>query len=89
MTRALLTSAVVLLTAACLTTVNRPKVVLRADAPALESRASGCNVEVIEDGDTLTRPHQDIADVELVWSRAQIAQQGPDAAIQTLRQSAC
>ena len=73
----------------CLTLVNRPKVTLRPEAPAVDARAGGCNVQVFEDGTAFTAPHLDIADVTLEWPRDKIAASGPDGALKTLRESAC
>lgn len=77
------------LVSACLTTRNRPAITPRAEVPALEGRAPGCNIEMLEDGTPPTRPHLDIADVVLEWPRDKVAQQGPAAAIETLKQAGC
>lgn len=89
MTRVVLVVAAAVLAAACLTLVNRPKVVLRADAPLLEPRATNCNVEIVEEGQRLTRPHLDFGDVVLEWPRDRVAQQGAEVAMRTLRETAC
>jgi hypothetical protein len=72
---------------ACLTTFNRPKVVMKPDAPALEARPENCHVDVLEG--PLDRPHLDFADITLDWPRSRIDQQGAEGAMATLRASAC
>jgi hypothetical protein len=83
------TLSLLLVVSACLTTRNRPTIAARADVPPLEGRAPGCNIEMLEDGTPPTRPHLDIADVTLEWPRDKVADQGPAAAMETLKQAGC
>ena len=73
----------------CLTTYNGLKLTPEPDAPAVEARPGGCNVEVFESGQKPDRKHVDIARVVLEWSRHQVTEQGADGAMKTLKEAAC
>ena len=75
--------------AACLTTYNQCKITPLADAPAVETRPGGCNVDVFEDGQKGARKHVDLGHIVLEWPLAKIKEQGPDGAMKTLRAAAC
>ncbi|MCC7071346.1 MAG: hypothetical protein IT383_08485 [Deltaproteobacteria bacterium] len=74
---------------ACLTTVNKPKLIASASAPAVDKRADGCHVDVYQDGEEVQRPHAVIGTVALDWPQKKIEEQGPEGAIATLKAFAC
>jgi hypothetical protein len=87
MTRLLALVVVAGVATACLTAMNRPKIVPRAEVPALEPRPLDCRLDVTEQKET--RPHLDIADVTLDWPKSRMDQQGPEGAMNTIRAAAC
>ena len=75
--------------AACLTTYNQYRFTASPDAPAVEARPAGCNVDIFEDGQKVKRKHQLLGHIVLEWSNGKIHEQGPEGAMKTLRAAAC
>ena len=74
---------------ACMSTYNNARLKPKDGAPEVEPRGGGCNVEIYEDGQPVTKPHQDLRTVELDWPQAKIEEQGPEGALKTLKELAC
>ena len=86
---ALVVGVVLLALTSCLTALNPVRFTPVMDAPVLAERAEGCAVEIIEQGQTLARPHRVIGHVVLEWSGEQQRDQGLQGAQKTLRQAVC
>jgi hypothetical protein len=75
--------------ASCLTTYNQYRYSADLDAPAVETRPAGCNVDIVEDGQKVTRKVKKLGHIVLDWPNGKIKEQGPDGALKTLRAAAC
>jgi hypothetical protein len=89
MTRAPLVALVLCAATSCLTTVNPVVFKPDADAPTLPERAEGCAVSVYDENQQPERPYKTFGRIELSWSAQQIAQQGPEGAMKTLKLAVC
>ncbi len=83
------TLVVVVAAGACMTLINPVKIQRAPGAPVLEARDDGCSVEIVDDGTPFTKPHQELGTIVLEWSATQMKDQGPEAALKTLRAAAC
>lgn len=73
----------------CLTAVNPVVLTPDADAPTLPERAEGCAVEIYDENQRPEQPYKTFGRIELSWSEQQIAQQGPEGAMKTLKLAVC